>query len=237
MEHSKFVHLHTHTEYSLLDGAARVEALIERAHKLKMPALAITDHGNMFGAIEFYKHAYKIGIKPIIGCELYIAPESRLDKSTGNSVITNYHGVCLVRNEEGYKNLMKLVSIGYTEGFYYKPRVDRETLASCSKGLIFMSGCIKGEIASLILRGQDKMARERAQEFQKMFGEDNFYLELHSHGMKEEVIVNQHLIGMSVDMSIPLVAANDVHYLFKEDAEAHDILLGIGLGSDLELRN
>jgi len=227
MEHSKFVHLHTHTEYSLLDGAARVEALIERAYKLKMPALAITDHGNMFGAIEFYKYAYKIGIKPIIGCELYIAPESRLDKNAVQGAVTNYHGICLVRNEEGYKNLMKLVSIGYTEGFYYKPRVDRGMLAQYSKGLIFMSGCVKGEIASLILRGQDKMARERAQEFQKMFGEDNFYLELHSHGLKEEVIVNQHLIGMSVDMSIPLVAANDVHYLFKEDAEAHDILLCI----------
>ncbi|MBI4753788.1 DNA polymerase III subunit alpha [Candidatus Desantisbacteria bacterium] len=227
MEHSKFVHLHTHTEYSLLDGAARVEALIERAHKLKMPALAITDHGNMFGAIEFYKHAYKIGIKPIIGCELYIAPESRLDKNAVQGAVTNYHGVCLVRNEEGYKNLMKLVSIGYTEGFYYKPRVDKEMLAQYSKGLIFLSGCVKGEIASLILRGQDKMARERAREFQKMFGEDNFYLELHSHGLKEEVIVNQHLIGMSIDMSIPLVAANDIHYLYKEDAQAHDILLCI----------
>lgn len=227
MEHTKFVHLHTHSEYSLLDGAAKVEALLERAHKLKMPALAITDHGNMFGAIEFYKYAYKIGVKPIIGCELYIAPVSRFDKNAQQGAVTNYHGVCLVKNEEGYKNLMKLVSIGYTEGFYYKPRVDKEVLSQHSKGLIFMSGCIKGEIASLILRGQDNDARDVAREFQKMFGEGNFYLELHSHGMREEAIVNQHLLGISIDLGIPLAAANDIHYLFKEDAAAHDVLLCI----------
>ncbi len=227
MEHTKFVHLHTHSEYSLLDGAAKVEALLERAHKLKMPALAITDHGNMFGAIEFYRYAYKIGVKPIIGCELYIAPSSRLDKNAHQGTVTNYHGVCLVKNEEGYKNLMKLVSIGYTEGFYYKPRVDKEVLSQYSKGLIFLSGCIKGEIASLILHGQDKEARDVARGFQKMFGEDNFYFELHSHGMREEAIVNQHLLGISIDLGIPLVAANDIHYLLKEDAVAHDVLLCI----------
>ncbi|MFH1860052.1 MAG: DNA polymerase III subunit alpha [bacterium] len=227
MEHTKFVHLHTHSEYSLLDGAAKVEALLERAHKLRMPALAITDHGNMFGAIEFYKYAYKIGVKPIIGCELYIAPASRLDKNAPQGAITNYHGVCLVKNEEGYKNLMRLVSIGYTEGFYYKPRVDKEVLSRYSKGLIFLSGCIKGEIASLIIHGQDQEARRVAQEYQKMFGEGNFYLELHSHGIREEAIVNQHLIGMSIDLGIPLVAANDIHYLLKEDADAHDVLLCI----------
>ncbi|MBU1753656.1 DNA polymerase III subunit alpha [bacterium] len=227
MEHTKFVHLHTHSEYSLLDGAAKVEALLERAHKLKMPALAITDHGNMFGAIEFYKYAYKIGVKPIIGCELYIAPASRLDKNAQQGAITNYHGVCLVKNEEGYKNLMRLVSIGYTEGFYYKPRIDKEILRQYSKGLIFLSGCIKGEIASLIIHGQDQEARRVAGEFQKMFGEGNFYLELHSHGIREEAIVNQHLMGMSIDLGIPLVAANDIHYLLKEDADAHDVLLCI----------
>ncbi|MEK7812735.1 MAG: DNA polymerase III subunit alpha, partial [Candidatus Desantisbacteria bacterium] len=227
MEHTKFVHLHTHSEYSLLDGAAKVEALLERAHKLKMPALAITDHGNMFGAIEFYKYAYKIGVKPIIGCELYIAPSSRFDKNAQQGAITNYHGVCLVKNEEGYKNLMKLVSIGYTEGFYYKPRVDKEVLSQYSKGLIFLSGCIKGEIASLILHGQDQSARDVAREFQKMFGEENFYLELHSHGLREEAIANQHLLGISIDLGIPLVAANDIHYLLKEDAAAHDVLLCI----------
>ncbi|MBI4778389.1 DNA polymerase III subunit alpha [Candidatus Desantisbacteria bacterium] len=227
MEHTKFVHLHTHSEYSLLDGAAKVEALLERAHKLKMPALAITDHGNMFGAIEFYKYAYKIGVKPIIGCELYIAPASRFDRNAQQGAVTNYHGVCLVKNEEGYKNLMKLVSIGYTEGFYYKPRIDKEVLSQYSKGLIFMSGCIKGEISSLILHGQDNDARIVAREYQKMFGEGNFYLELHSHGLREEAVVNQHLLGMSIDLGIPLAAANDIHYLLKEDASAHDVLLCI----------
>jgi DNA polymerase-3 subunit alpha len=227
VEHTRFVHLHTHSEYSLLDGAVKIKTLLEKAHELKMPALAITDHGNMFGAIQFYQQAYKIGVKPIIGCELYIAPGSRFDKAQPQNSITNYHGICLVKNYEGYKNLMKLVTIGYKEGFYYKPRVDKEVLAQYSKGLIFLSGCIKGEIPRLILSGQEQKAREVAMEFQKIFGEGNFYLELNSHGLEDEDIVNKHLLGISVDLGIPVVATNDIHYLYKQDAEVHDILLCI----------
>ncbi|MFH1678520.1 MAG: DNA polymerase III subunit alpha [Candidatus Omnitrophota bacterium] len=227
MPHSEFVHLHIHTQYSLLDGACRIPQLISLAKKFKMDSLAITDHGNMFGAISFYQEAQKAGIKPIIGSEVYIAPGSRLDKSSKGIEDASYHLVLLARDEQGYKNLMKLVSIGYLEGFYYRPRIDKEVLATYSKGLIGLSACLKGEIPSLLLAKRSNDALKAADDFVQILGKENFYLELQENGIKEQTAVNRGLIKIAKELSIGLAATCDVHYLRQEDALSHDALLCI----------
>lgn len=221
-----FVHLHNHSEFSLLDGACRIKKLVSRAVELDMPAIAITDHGVLYGVIDFYREAKKQGIKPIIGCEVYVAMRSRFDKEVRIDD-EQYHLVLLCTNEIGYRNLVQLVSHAYLEGFYYKPRVDRELLAQYSEGLIALSACIAGEIPQLIIAGKIDEAYDRAKFYQELFGENNFYLEVQDHGIKEEGIVNQVLFEMGDRLGIPLVATNDIHYITKNDAAVHDVLLCI----------
>ncbi|HED23501.1 MAG TPA: DNA polymerase III subunit alpha, partial [Firmicutes bacterium] len=228
-----FVHLHCHTEFSLLDGAARINDLVERAAANNMPAVAITDHGTMFGVIDFYRAAKKAGIKPIIGCEVYVALRSRLQKEVRRDD-SQYHLVLLAENNTGYQNLTRLVSAGFLEGFYYKPRIDRELLEKHHEGLIAMSACLAGEIPTLILQRQPDKAREAAVYYRDLFGPDNFYLELHDHGLPEQKIVNEGLIRISKEENIPLAASNDVHYLNREDAAVHDVLLCIQTGKTVD---
>lgn len=221
-----FVHLHCHTEYSLLDGAARIKKLVKRAKELGMPALAITDHGTMFGVIDFYKAAKKEGIKPIIGCEVYIAKRGMEDKEAKIDE-QSHHLVLLAENLDGYKNLMALVSEGFTRGFYYKPRVDKELLKKHSKGLIALSACLGGEVPYHLLQGDDIKAREVAKTYQEIFGVGNFYLELQNHRLAEQDEVNRKLVSLGEDLGIPLIATNDLHYVSPEDAEVQDVLLCI----------
>lgn len=223
-----FVHLHVHTEFSLLDGSAKIKELVQTAKDLGMDSIAMTDHGAMFGAIDFYKAATAVGVKPVIGCEVYIAAGSRLDKDTRSGGY--YHLVLLAENNEGYQNLIKLVSYGYIDGFYYKPRIDREILRQHCEGLIASSACLAGEVARNVLQVSYEKAKEVALEYQEIFGEGNFFLELQDHGMREQKMVNMALIKMSEETGIPLIATNDSHYTFKEDAEPHDILLCIQTG-------
>ena len=237
MTHSDFVHLHVHTQYSLLDGACQLERLFQKARELRMPACAITDHGNMFGAIEFYDMAMKTGIKPIIGCEAYIAPDSRFDKSTRGIQDASFHILLLAKNETGYKNLIKLVSAGYLEGFYYRPRIDKELLFSHKEGLICLSACLKGEIPHLIHTNQLERAKKIADEYKSAFGKDNFYLEIQDNGIPEQETVNQELIKMSKDLGLGLVATNDVHYMEKDHARAHDLLLCIQTQTNVDNPN
>lgn len=234
VEHAHFVHLHVHTEYSLLDGACRLKDLVKAARDYRMPALAITDHGNMFGVIDFYRKAMARGVKPIIGCEVYVAPKSRLEKSLKPGKEAFYHLVLLVKDERGYKNLVKLASIAYLEGFYYKPRVDKEVLAKYHEGIIALSGCLKGEIPTLILDNRIGEAKRVALEYRDIFGQENFFLELHDHGIEEQKGVNRELISMGRELGIPLVATNDCHYIRKEDAPAHDILLSIQTATTID---
>lgn len=210
MKQADFVHLHVHTQYSLLDGMIRLDELFKKAKEFAMPAIAITDHGTMFGAIDFYKQALANNIKPIIGCELYVAPRSRLDKTPSAVGDTARHLIVWVKNLQGYKNLLKLTSVAHLEGFYYRPRVDKALLAECSEGLIASSACLHGEIASHIVRGHMEEARRAARELQKIFGEDNFYLELMENGIPEQKIANQGLMELSRDLSIPLVDRKSV---------------------------
>ncbi|MEW6089010.1 MAG: DNA polymerase III subunit alpha [bacterium] len=231
MVHSHFVHLHVHTEYSLLDGACRIDDLIKLAKKYHMPALAITDHGNMFGAIEFYEKAMKEGIKPVIGCEVYIAPNSRFEKESRGISDASYHLVLLAKDKTGYKNLMELVSKGYLEGFYYRPRIDKEILREFSRGLICLSSCLKGEIANLILSGRLDDAKKTANFYKDIFPPGDFFLEIQNNGLKEQSAVSESLIMLSKELEIPLVATSDCHYLQKEDAKAHDMLLCIQTGT------
>jgi DNA polymerase-3 subunit alpha len=207
--------------------------MIDRAAKLNMPAIAITDHGTMFGVIDFYRAAREAGIKPIIGCEVYMALRSRLQKEARRDD-SQYHLVLLAENETGYRNLMHLVSSAYTEGFYYKPRIDRELLEKHHEGLIALSACLAGEIPTLILEGQIEKAYDTARYFRDLFGDNNFYLELHDHGLKEQKVVNKVLAEISRDEGIPLVASNDVHYLERDDAGVHDVLLCIQTGKTIE---
>jgi len=230
---SNFVHLHCHTEFSLLDGAARISKLVKRAADLKMPALAITDHGTMFGVIDFYRAAKEAGIKPIIGCEVYMSTRTRFHKEARVDD-SQYHLVLLAENDTGYLNLMKLVSAAYIEGFYYKPRIDRELLEECSEGLIALSACLAGEIPTLIINGQLEKARGAACYFRDLFGKNNFFLELHDHGIAEQRTVNRALVQISQEENIPLVASNDVHYMMKNDAEVHDVLLCIQTGKTVD---
>lgn len=241
MEHSDFVHLHNHTEYSLLDGACRIlddsgkpAAFLQAAANYKMPALAITDHGNMFGVIEFYQACVKMGIKPIIGCEVYVAPDSRLKKKSSSITEAAYHLTILAKNEIGYKNLIRLVSIGYLEGFYYRPRVDKEVLEKYSEGLIALSGCMKGEIPRLILEGNLSSAQGVISTYQNIFGRDNFYLELQDNGIPEQKKIIKNLIRFGKECNVGMVATNDTHYLYKEDASSHEVLLCIGTGKTID---
>jgi len=227
-----FVHLHVHTEYSLLDGANRIEDLIARTKELGMKSIAITDHGAMYGVIDFYKEAVKNGIKPILGCEVYTARRSRLDKQAGVDSDQG-HLVLLARNNIGYKNLMKLVSIGFTEGFYYKPRVDVEVLEKYSEGLTALSACLSGDIPTALLEGDYGKAKRLALEYGRIFGDGNFYLEMQMNDIENQNLVNQGLIRLSKETSLPLIATNDVHFLRREDARAHEILLCIQTGKTI----
>jgi DNA polymerase-3 subunit alpha len=225
---AEFVHLHLHTEFSLLDGACRIDELLDEAVKLKMPALAVTEHGNMFSSVVFHDHARERGLKPILGCEVYVAHGSRFDKS-GPQTDTN-HLVLLAETDEGYKNLIKLVSAGYTEGFYYRPRIDRELLARHARGLIGLSSCLKGEVASALKVEQARPALEAAGRLRDILGADNFFLEMQYQGIEEQKVVNQGLLPLAKDLNLPLVCTNDVHYLKQGDHQPHDILLCIGTG-------
>jgi DNA polymerase III subunit alpha len=229
MSHADFVHLHLHTEYSLLDGACRLDRLMDKAHELKFPSLAITDHGAMHGAIEFYQAARAKGIKPIIGCEVYVAPGSRLEKKSGSGTRDVYHHLgLLAKDETGYKNLIKLTTAAHLEGYYYKPRIDKEILAAHSEGLIVMSGCLASEIPDWIMKDQLDKARNAVDFFKHTLGPDNFFLELQNHGIPEQAKVNSHLIKWSKEFNLKLVATNDVHYINKSDSHAHDCLVCIG---------
>ncbi len=231
MSSIQYVPLHLHTQYSLLDGAIRIDDLIQRALEFNLPAVAITDHGNIFGAVEFYKKAKAKGIKPIIGCEVYIAPSSRLEKSKvsldENAEEYAFHLILLVENSEGYKNLCALISSSYIEGFYYKPRIDKDILRQHNRGLIALSACIKGEVPYYIGIGQYQRAKDTALEYLSIFGSNNFYLEIQENGLQEQTEVNKGLIRLSEETGIALVATNDCHYLSREDARAHEILLCI----------
>ncbi|OGP93830.1 MAG: DNA polymerase III subunit alpha [Deltaproteobacteria bacterium RBG_16_54_18] len=230
----EFVHLHLHSQYSLLDGAIRFEELFPLAREYGMRSLALTDHGNMFGVLEFYQGAISHGIKPIIGCEVYVAPESRLKKEPGGLKDTSYHLVLLAKDQEGYANLIRLVSLAHLEGFYYKPRVDKELLEQCNTGLIALSSCLKGEIPTLLLRGNREGARAVAGWYKEIFADRRFFLELQDNGLAEQKVVNEGLAALSKEMEIPLVATNDCHYLRFEDAQAHDVLLCIQTGKTLK---
>jgi DNA polymerase-3 subunit alpha len=230
----EFVHLHLHSQYSLLDGAIRFEDLFPLARTYGMKSLALTDHGNMFGAIEFYQGAIHYGIKPIIGCEIYVAPESRLKKEPGKTKDLSYHLVLLVKNHKGYANLVRLVSLAHLEGFYYKPRVDRELLEQYNEGLIALSGCLKGEIPTLLREGKKDEAKAVAGWYAEIFNEGRFYLEIQDNGLDEQKTANEGLVGVGKALGIPLVATNDCHYLRREDAAAHDVLLCIQTGKTLK---
>ncbi|MDB6020686.1 MAG: dnaE [Pedosphaera sp.] len=229
MSHADFVHLHLHTEYSLLDGACRLDRLMDKAHELKFPALAITDHGVLYGAIDFYQKAREKGIKPIIGCEVYVAPGSRLEKKTSGGGRDVYnHLVLLAKDEVGYKNLIKLTTAAHLEGYYYKPRIDRELLAMHKEGLIALSGCLASQIPEAILKDQLPKARETIDWFKQTLGAENFYLELQNHGIPEQAKVNRHLIPWAKEFGLKLVASNDVHYVQQSNSHAHDCLICIG---------
>ena len=228
-----FIHLHTHTQYSLLDGSNKITEYVKRVKELGMNAAAITDHGVMYGVIDFYKECKKEGINPILGCEIYLAPGSRFDKEKSVGDDKYYHLVLLAENNKGYENLMKIVSIGFTEGYYYKPRVDIETLEKYSEGLIALSACLAGEIARDISRGFLIEAREAAKRYEQIFGKGNFFLELQDHGIAAQQTVNLELMNMSRELDIPLVATNDIHYTYAEDEKPHDILLCMQTGKKL----
>ena len=233
MEHSNFVHLHLHSQYSLLDGAIRFEEAFDLAKKYRMDALALTDHGNMFGAIEFYQMAIKHGIKPIVGCEVYVSPGSRLEKKAVEGVEGAFHLTLLVKNRIGYFNLIKLVSLAHLEGFYYKPRVDKELLNRYNEGLIALSGCLKGEVAAYASRGEMKRALQAAEEYEKIFDHRRFFIEIQNNGVENQLILNDRLLEIGRQRSLPVVATNDCHYLHRKDAKAHEVLLCLQTGKTL----
>ncbi|MHB8653521.1 MAG: DNA polymerase III subunit alpha [Terriglobia bacterium] len=235
MPAKNFVHLHLHTDYSLLDGACDIGRLMDRAAELKMPAVAVTDHGNMFGAIQFYEAALKRGLKPIIGCETYVAPASRLDRSADSD--RPNHLVLLCENERGYRNLVKLASAAYTDGFYYKPRIDKALLAQHSEGLIGLSACLRGEVAAALMEDRYESARQAAYDLRDIFGKSNFFLEIQDQGFAEEQRINPHLVRLSRDTGIPLVATNDCHYITRSDSHAQEVLMCIQTGKTLSDTN
>ena len=232
-----FTHLHVHTEYSLLDGSSKIKEITKRAAELGMDSLAITDHGVMYGVIDFYKAAREAGIKPVLGCEVYVAPGSRFDKEAGTGEDKYNHLVLLAENNTGYQNLMKIVSRGFTEGFYYKPRVDKELLREFHEGIIATSACLAGEVQRYLARGMYEEAKRVALSYQDIFGKDNFFLELQDHGIAEQHYVNPQLLRMSEETGIELICTNDVHYTYADDADAHDILLCIQTGKKVTDEN
>ena len=235
MGQAEFVHLHVHSHFSLLDGANKIDALFKRASELKMPAIALTDHGNLFGAVQFHDAGVNSGVKPIIGCEVYVAREGRKVKS-GRSDGSN-HLVLLARNQKGYENLVKLVSLGYLEGFYYRPRIDRELLEQHSEGLIGLSACLKGIVAWNLHQDRYQEARKQAGELSEIFGKDHFYLEMQDHGIEAQKSVNDGILSLARELDLPLVATNDCHYLSQEDSFPHDVLLCIQTGKTVEDTN
>ena len=228
-----FTHLHVHTEYSLLDGACRIEKLLDKAQEMGQKSVAITDHGVMYGVIDFYKAAKKRGIKPIIGCEIYVAKRSRFDKIHGIDN-ENRHLVLLCKNETGYRNLVAIVSKAWIEGFYSKPRADMELLREHSEGLIALSACLAGEIPRALSVGDYDEAKAAALRYREIFGENNFYLELQDHGLREQAHINPQIIRLSKDTGIPLVVTNDCHYIEKEDTKMHHILVCIQTNRTVE---
>ncbi len=235
MNQSNFAHLHLHSHFSLLDGANKIDAVVQRAAELGMPAIALTDHGNLFGAVQFHDAGYKHGVKPIIGCEVYVAREGRKLKQ-GRSAQSN-HLVLLAKNEKGYQNLVRLVSLGYLEGFYYRPRIDRELLEQYSDGLIALSACLQGSVAWNLMQERYAEAREQAGMLSEIFGKDNFFLEVQDHGLEEQKKVNAGILQLSKELSLPLVASNDCHYLSPEDSFPHDVLLCIQTGKTVQDEN
>ena len=228
----KFTHLHVHSHYSLLDGLPKIDQILDYVKELGMDSVAITDHGNIYGAVEFYKKAKEQGVKPIFGAEMYLAFE-KMTQERPNIDDKRYHLVLLVKNEKGYKNLVKLITKAHLEGFYYRPRVDEELLARHSEGLICLSACLSGKIPKMILAKKIDQAERTALKYQEIFGRENFYLEIQHHpNSRDQKIVNKGLISLSKKLGIPLVATNDVHYLKPEDAEAQDILMLINTGAD-----
>ena len=228
-----FTHLHVHTEFSLLDGAARITDVVTRAKELGMDSLAITDHGVMFGVIDFYKECKKQGIKPIIGCEVYTAARTMLDKDADKDKYQG-HLVLLAKDNEGYRNLIKIVSKGFTEGYYYKPRIDKNVLREHNEGIIALSACLAGKVQNCLLNRDYDGARTEAMAMDEIFGHGNFYLELQDQGLEEEAMINPSLVKLSKELDIPLVATNDVHYVRQEDAEAHDVLLAIQTATTID---
>src|SRR5437763_3802701 len=232
-----FVHLHLHTEYSLLDGATRPDALAKRVASLGMPAAAITDHGNMFGAIEFYNAMKSVGVKPIIGCEMYVAYGSRMEKAgvedQAADAGSNNHLIVLASTDQGYRNLVKLVSAGYTDGFYYKPRIDKELLREHREGLIVLSSCLKGEVSQSLAGGNYTKAKEAALQYKEILGADNFFLEIQDHGIPDQQKIVPLMARLAEEVGLQLVGTNDSHYLDKSDAFAHEVLLCIGTGKTL----
>ncbi len=229
----KFTHLHTHSHYSLLDGLPKIPELLDYVKELGMDSVALTDHGVMYGAVEFFKEAKKRGVKPIIGCEVYVAYEGRLDKRP-NIDSKSYHMILLVKNEIGYKNLVQLVTKAHLEGYYYKPRIDEELLEKHAEGLIGTSACLNGKIPKMLLSNRFDDAQALALKYQKLFGADSFYLELQEHkNIPEQAVLNKKIIELHKKTGIPLVATNDIHYLRPEDAEAQDVLMLINTGADI----
>ena len=232
-----FTHLHVHTEYSLLDGSNKIQEYVNRVRELGMDSAAITDHGVMYGVIDFYRAARAAGINPILGCEVYVAPGSRFDREIGSGDDRYYHLVLLAENNQGYANLMKIVSKSFVEGFYYKPRVDLQLLEKYHEGLIALSACLAGEVARFLTRGMYEDAKAAALRYQDIFGKGNFFLELQDHGIPEQQNVNQQLLKMHRETGIELVATNDVHYTLAEDAQPHDVLLCLQTGKKLSDEN
>lgn len=224
---SNFIHLHNHTEYSFLDGAIRIKDLVARAVEFSMPALAITDHGGLFGAVEFYETCMAAGIKPILGFEAYVAPNSRFDRMSSKDERSSHHLILLAKNNVGWQNIMRLSSIGYLEGFYYKPRIDNEVLRQYSEGIIATSACVGGAIPQALLEGNKEKAKKIAENYLSIFGEGNFYFELQSHGINDEIVAFDEMIKLGREMGIPFIVANDAHYLRREDSQAHEVLLCI----------
>src|SRR5215813_10418342 len=232
-----FAHLHLHTQYSLLDGANKIANLIPRVKDLAMPAVAMTDHGNMFGAVEFYKTAVAAGVQPIIGCEMYVAPGDRREKQRavrGDDFETagNFHLILLAMNEQGYKNLCRLVTLGYTEGFYYKPRIDKELLRAFNGGLIALSGCLASEVNQAIATGSLARARAVMEEYRAIF-DDRYYVEIQDNHLPQQERANVELVSLARELSLPIVATNDCHYLEAGDEKAHEVLLCIQTGKTL----
>src|SRR5918992_981488 len=235
MQDRQFVHLHLHTDYSLLDGAIQIKPLSNRIAELGMPACAMTDHGNIFGAISFYNAMKGQGVKPIIGCETYITRGSRSDRSAGApGEKANFHLILLAKNLEGYQNLVRLTSKAYTEGFYYKPRIDKELLAEHSKGLIGLSACMSGVPSAMLAADKCDEAAKAAIEFEEILGKGNYFLEIQEHGLEPQRRIRKSLVELSKRTGVPLVATNDSHYLMPEDSRAHDVLLCIGSGKTVK---